>query len=99
MAQVVPGPDSAWVAEEWVAAAEPALAVVGAAGVAAPEGVVRVAAGCGDPVAGLGVEVLVPGGLAAGVELAVEGDAGGEELGRATGGARAQHGESAKTRS
>lgn len=57
-----------------MAAAEPALAVVGAAGVAAPEGVVRVAAACGNPVAGLGVELLVPVGLAVGVDLEVEAD-------------------------
>ncbi len=53
MVQVVPGPDSAWVAEEWVAAAGAALGEVGAAGVVAPEGVVRVVAACGNP----GVEV------------------------------------------
>ncbi len=52
MAQVVPDPDSAWVAEEWVAAGA-ALGEAGAAGVAAPEGVVRVVAACGNP----GVEV------------------------------------------
>jgi hypothetical protein len=78
MAQVVPDPDSAWVAEEWVEAAEAALAVVGAAGVAAPEGVVQVAAACGNLVAGPGVEAEELGAEAAraeevgpGAELAV----------------------------
>ncbi len=56
MVQVVRDPDSAWVEEEWVEAAEAVLAEVGAAGVAAPEGVVRVVAACGNPVAGPGVE-------------------------------------------
>ncbi len=72
MAQAVPDPDSAWAAEEWVAAAEAALAEVGAAGVAAPEGVVRVVAACGNPAAGPGVEVEELGAEAAPAEVDLE---------------------------
>jgi hypothetical protein len=74
MAQVVPDPDSAWVAGGWVAAAAAALAEVVAAGVARLEGVVRVVAACGNPVAGpeakeLGAEAA---GLVVGAVVALE---------------------------
>ena len=71
MAQVVPAPGSVWVEEEWVAAGA-VLAEVGAAGVAAPEGVVRVVAACGNPVAAPGVEVEELAAEAAPAEVVVD---------------------------